>query len=151
MVVVASQGLGRQWLERAKTERSLDNLLLLDFQDYADLPAMLAGATLVLAILEPFAGVLSVPSKVLTYLCAGRPILAAMPPENLAARLIAAAGAGIVIPPTDEAAFVAAATGMLDDRNRLASWGCAARAQAERDFDIDAIGERFLAIIAGCR
>ena len=151
VVVVASQGLGRQWLERAKTERSLDNLLLLDFQDYADLPAMLAGATLVLAILEPFAGVLSVPSKVLTYLCAGRPILAAMPPENLAARLIAAAGAGIVIPPTDEAAFVAAATGMLDDRNRLASWGCAARAQAERDFDIDAIGERFLAIIAGCR
>lgn len=151
VVVVASQGLGRQWLEQAKAERGLDNLILLDFQAYEDLPAMLASATLVVAILEPYAGILSVPSKVLTYLCAGKPILAAIPPENLAANIIATAGAGIVIPPVDEAAFVAAARQMLEDSERLASWGRAARSRAERDFDIHAIGKRFLDIIQGCR
>ncbi|CAA7615430.1 conserved hypothetical protein [Candidatus Terasakiella magnetica] len=151
VVVVASQGLGRQWLERAKAERGLDNLYLLDFQDYGDLPAMLAGAAVAVAILEPYAGELSVPSKVLAYLCAGRPILAAVPLDNLAARTITQAGAGIVVAPDDPAGFVAAAQTLLDDRGMRERCGKAARAWAERKFDIDAIGGKFLDVITACR
>jgi len=151
VVVVATQGLGRVVLEHDKAERGLDNLLLLDYQDYADLPAMLACAALAVVLLEPHAGVMSVPSKVLSYLCAGRPILAAMPVENLAARTILEAGAGVVVPPADEAAFLAAARALLDAPGQGDAQGRAGRRYAERCFDIDAIGARVLAIIDGCR
>ncbi|WP_051002468.1 glycosyltransferase family 4 protein [Magnetospirillum molischianum] len=147
VVVVVTQGLGRRWLEVAKAEQRLDNLLLLDFQPYEELPLMLAAADVLVAILEPYAGVLSVPSKVLTYLCAGRPILGAMPPENLAARTIVEAGAGMVVASTDEDAFAAAALALLNDPARCQIMGRAARDWAEHHFDIDAIGPGFLDVV----
>jgi glycosyltransferase involved in cell wall biosynthesis len=151
VVVVVTQGLGRAALERDKAERGLDNLLLLDYQDYADLPAMLACAAMVVVLLEPHAGVMSVPSKVLFYLCAGRAILGAIPAENFAARTILEAGAGVVVPPADEAAFVAAARALLDAPDQCRAHGLGGRRYAERSFDIDAIGARFLGVIDGCR
>ncbi len=147
-VVVVSEGKGRAWLEQAKAERGLDNLLLRDFQPYARLPEVLASADVLLAILEPFAGVLSVPSKVLTSLCTARPLLAAMPPENLAARTLREAGAGLVTAPDDMAGFLAGAERLYADADLRARCAAAGRAYAERGFDIAAIGRRFLAVLA---
>ncbi len=50
-------------------------------------------------------GVLS--GKVFEYLAAGRPILAAVPPDGEAAALIRETGAGVVVPPEDSAAIAA--------------------------------------------
>ncbi len=146
-IVVVSEGRGRQWLEEAKAAGGLDNLLLLDFQPYERLGEVLASADVLLAILEPFAGVLSVPSKVLTSLCTARPILAAVPQENLAARTLARAGAGLTVPPDDTGAFVAAAQTLYADaalRQRCAASG---RAYAETAFDIAVIGPRFIEVL----
>jgi glycosyltransferase involved in cell wall biosynthesis len=148
-VVVVSEGKGRDWLEVAKAEHARDNLVLLDFQPYERLPEVLASADVLLAILEPFAGVLSVPSKVLTSLCAGRPILAAVPPENLAARVLEHAGAGLAVPPDDAAAFAEGARRLYEDPELRARCAAAGRAFAERAFDIEAIGRRFLAVLEG--
>ena len=41
-VVVVSQGKGRDWLESWKRENLADNLVLLDFQPYEDLPDVMA-------------------------------------------------------------------------------------------------------------
>ena len=146
-VVVASEGLGRTWLEDTKRREGLDNLILLDFQPYEDLPQMLAGASVLVTILEPYAGVLSVPSKVLTYLCAGRAILGAIPDENLAARRIREAEAGVCVSSEDEPAFLAAAGRLRSDsalRQRLAANG---RRYAEEAFDITAIGQKFQSVL----
>lgn len=145
-MVVISQGKGMDYLTAAKAEMGLGNLVLLPFQDFADLPFVMATADVLVAILEPDAGVFSVPSKVLSYLCAGRGILLAVPPENLAARIVAENGAGMVVPPTDVPAFVAAAREML--AGDLSGYGSAARAYAERTFDIDAIAARFLDVFS---
>lgn len=142
-VVVVSEGLGAAWLAERKAERGLDNLLLLPFQPFDRVPDMLASADVLMAILEPDAGVYSVPSKVLTYLCAGKPLLAAMPPENLAARTIAAEGAGRVVGPADEAGFVAAAKALTTEPAARELAGAKARAYAMRTFDIDRIGDKF--------
>jgi len=145
-MVVISQGKGMDYLKGCKAERGLDNLILLPFQDFAVLPDVMATADVLVAILEPDAGVFSVPSKVLSYLCAGRGILLAVPPENLAARIVADNGAGRVVPPTDIDAFVAAAREMLD--SGVGEMGGNARAYAERTFDIEAIAGRFLDVFA---
>lgn len=147
-VVVVSEGLGATWLAERKRESGLDNLVLLPFQPFSRMPDMLAAADVLMAILEPEAGVYSVPSKVLTYFCAGRPLLAAMPAENLAARTIAAQDAGIVVAPDDAAGFAEAASRLHDDPTIRTTLGCNARRYAEAAFDIHKITDRFEVILA---
>jgi glycosyltransferase involved in cell wall biosynthesis len=146
-VVVISQGAGSDWL-RERQQRA-PNLRLLPFQPFEDLPDVLGAADVLVAVLEPDAGVFSVPSKVLTYLCAGRPLLLAVPPENLAARIVAEHQAGLVAPPQNADAFLTAAATLADDTERRTRFGRNARAYAERHFDIEAIADRFESVLAG--
>ena len=99
-----------------------------------------------MAVLDPDAGVYSVPSKVLTYLCAGRPLLAAMPLENLASRILTREKAGLVAPAGDRAAFVAGARQLAADPALRAALGANARAYADRTFDITAVAARITGI-----
>ena len=71
-VVVISQGMGEARLRERLRERPLPNLRLLPFQPMDQYPDVLAAADVLVALLEPTAGTYSVPSKVLSYLCAGR-------------------------------------------------------------------------------
>lgn len=146
-VVVVSEGLGASWLAERKQAERLDNMLLLPFQPFSRMPDMLASADVLMAILEPGAGVYSVPSKVLTYLCAGRPLLAAMPSENLAARIIAGQGAGLVVAPDDAEGFGGAASRLHGDRALRTTMGCKGRLYAETTFDIHKIADRFETIL----
>ncbi len=142
-ITVISRGRAMDWLRRERDDRRLTNLLLLDFQPFEAMPDVLASADVLLAILEPDAGAFSVPSKVLTYLCAGRPTLLAVPGENLAAQTVRRAGAGLVVPPHDVDAFVREAQRLVDDPALRQRLGDAARAYAEQTFDIARIADRF--------
>ena len=104
---------------------------------------MLASADVLIAVLERDAGVYSVPSKVLSYLCSGRPLLASMPPENLAARTIVGNQAGIVVSPHDDYTFVAAAKELYRDSELRTRLGKSARRYAEGTFQIENIADRF--------
>ncbi len=143
-VIVASEGLGASWL----AERVVgDEMGLISFQPYADLPDMLGSGDILLVLLEPDAGVFSVPSKVLTYHCAGRAILGAIPHENLAARTIESNGAGLVVDPGNADEFVAAARRLVDDAALRIDMGASARRAAERTFDIDTITNEFVDVL----
>ncbi len=142
-VVVVSEGRGREFLAAARAERGLANLRLLDFQPYEDLPEVLASADVLLTVLESHASRYSVPSKALSYLCAGRPVVASIAEDNAIAVMLREAGAGLVVPPGDAAALVAAVRGLLADEGRRRDLGRRARAYAERVFDIAAVGDRF--------
>jgi glycosyltransferase involved in cell wall biosynthesis len=142
-LVVISEGLGAQYLAGEKTARRLDNLVLLPFQPFADLPDVLASADVLVTLLEPDAGVFSVPSKVLSYLCAGRAQAAAIPPENRAARVIAESGGGLSASPLAGAEFLAAVDRLVGDEALRARMGASARAYAEREFDIRRIADAF--------
>ena len=150
-VVVISEGPGADWLAQRGRAEGLPNLRLLPFQPFARFPEVLASGALLVAILEPDAGVFSVPSKVLSYLCAGRPLLAAMPGENLAARLVRDHGIGRVVAPDDLAGFADAAVELLGDPGLSRSCGARARAYAESRFRIGDIGDRFEAVLEGTK
>lgn len=144
-VVVVSEGLGADWLK--ERQQGLDNLLLLPYQPYERLSEVLATADVLVAILEPDAGVFSVPSKVLTYLCAGRPLLAAMPAENLAARIIAREGAGLVAAPDDPGGLLTLAERLVESPDLRTRCAKNALDYAQQTFDIEAIGARFESLI----
>jgi len=146
-VVVVSEGKGRDWLEAWRRERRSPNLVLLDFQPYADLPDMLASADVLVAILEPEASRFSVPSKVLTYLCAGRPIVGVLPPDNSVAEILASEGAGRVVDPARRAEAPGVIAGLLDDPDACRALGRAGRHYAERTFSPDAAADAFLGVL----
>jgi glycosyltransferase involved in cell wall biosynthesis len=148
-VVVASEGLGAEWLRTNAAH--LPSLRLLGFQPYEDLPDMMGTADVLVALLESGASCFSVPSKVLTYHCAGRAILAALPEENLAARIIEHEGSGLVVSPDGHEAFVAAARKLVENDDLCRTMGLAARDYALRTFDIGTIAGRFEEIIGRAR
>jgi colanic acid biosynthesis glycosyl transferase WcaI len=148
-VVVVSEGLGADWIVRERRARELDNVLVLPFQPYERLADVLASADVLVTVLEEEAAAYSVPSKVLSYLCAGRPILGAIPPANLASRLIRQTCAGLVVAPRDTQAFVAAAHDLHTGPARRTELGANGRRYAETAFDIDSIASTFEQVVRG--
>ena len=144
--VVVSEGRGREWLE--SEAGVVPGLTLLDYQPYEQLPDMLASADVLLVVLESNASRYSVPSKVLNYLCAGRPVLALLPPDNAVARMVEAAEAGLVVAPGDADAAAAALRSLLASPATRAAMGTAARRYAERTFDVTRVGERFDSLLS---
>ena len=97
VVIVVSQGHGRELLEKPENQRS--NIELRDFLSLTDLAQLFAEASVLLAVLEPEASDFSVPSKIMSYLAAGRPIVASIDPRNASAAILQGTGSGIVISP----------------------------------------------------
>ena len=140
-IVVISEGYGAEWLSQFR--QAFPGLILLPFQAAEDFPRALASADVLIAVLEPDAAKYSVPSKVLGYMTAGRPILAAIPAGNLAARTILAASAGLVADPEDPSEFRRVARSLMDDADRRNQFGAAAFAYARANFEIGGIAGRF--------
>lgn len=148
-VVVISEGIGADWLRTESEKTGIGNLLLLPYQDFAELPSVLASGDVLIGILEEEAGIFSVPSKTLSYLCAARPILLAVPPENLAARITREQEAGLTVPPRDLSGFLHAAARLRESPELCHRLGKNARDYAERTFPIDRTAGLFERILAG--
>ena len=89
---------------------------------------MLAAADIHLVPLRTGLARSSVPSKMYSILAAGRPILASVDEGTEVARTVLRAGAGLAVPPDDQAAFTAALERLLDDEEGRSRMGAAARA-----------------------
>jgi glycosyltransferase involved in cell wall biosynthesis len=148
-VVVISEGKGREWLEGWKREQGADNLVLLDFQPYEDLPDVLASADLLVAILEPDASKFSVPSKVLTYLCSNRAILGVIPPDNAVAEILLNNQAGAVVDPAHRDKVPTAVVSLLNDDELRLSLGASGRSYAESEFSAERAADRFISVFGG--
>jgi glycosyltransferase involved in cell wall biosynthesis len=146
-VVVISQGPGADWLRRWREHSGVSNLVVLDYQPFAVLPEVLAAADVLIAILEDAAGDFSVPSKVLAYCCAERPLLVRVPEGNMAGVRIREARGGIVLHSNDAAEFVSAAEKLLYDAPYAAECSRKARLFAETQFNIATIANRFEAVL----
>lgn len=146
--LVVSEGPGADWLREQAVKTDLSNLRVLPFQPYGRFSEVLATATVVLAIIEANAGAYSVPSKVLSYLSAGRPILLAVPPENLAARTVLRVDAGQVVPSGDREGLGKSLEDMLANPEELNRKGYAGRSYAEQAFAIRTLGDRFEAVLS---
>jgi glycosyltransferase involved in cell wall biosynthesis len=142
-VVVVSHGVGTSYLERAKQEHAIDNLILLPLQPFSELSGVLGASDVTVATIEPDAGMFSVPSKVQSYMCAGRAVLLAAPSENLVAEVVRNSGAGIVVEPTDKSAFMAAALRLLDNKALRMESGAKGRQFALANYDVGRVADRF--------
>ncbi|MBC9879329.1 glycosyltransferase family 4 protein [Bradyrhizobium sp. INPA01-394B] len=147
-IVVTSEGPHASWLAQEAKSIPGEPLLVLPFQAFEHYSDVLGAADVLIAVLERDAGTFSVPSKVLSYLCSGRPIVLSAPLENLAARIVTRANAGYAVAVEDIPSFVGAIHGLLDSPEKRTTLGANGRAFAESTFDIAKIADRFGAIIS---
>lgn len=148
VVAVVSEGLGAEWLRRNAEWRGLSNLRVLPLQPWELMSHVFASASVLVTLLDEAAGEFSVPSKVLSYLCAGRPLLAAVPSRNAAARIVAKTPAGLLVSPNDTPAFLAAAEELYRDPALRERFAENARALAESSFRIGPVASCFETVLA---
>lgn len=147
-MLVVSEGPGADWLRSRVVRGSLKNVLVLDYQPAVEYPRVLGTGDVLLAVLTRDAGDFSVPSKVLAYSCAARPILAAVPGENPAAELIETVGSGLVSSPEDVQSFLTHAERLRANPELRTRMGRSAREFAEREFDLERIADRFEGLLS---
>ena len=142
-IVVIASGVSADILRESNKAQPRANLSMLPLQPMSDMPDVLGSADVLLTILELDAGEFSVPSKVLTYLCAGRPILLSAPSRNLVTAVLAESGGGLHADASDQDGFIAAAHRLRNDPELCLSLGKASRDYALKNFDIHEIASRF--------
>jgi colanic acid biosynthesis glycosyl transferase WcaI len=108
LFLLVGDGAERHELESLAQVQRLSNVRFLPLQPAADLPDMLASADLLLLIQRREVTDAVVPSKLLAYLAAARPVLAAVNPASAAATILTASGGGILVPPEEPAALAGA-------------------------------------------
>ena len=76
-----------------------------------------------------------IPSKLLTYLPSGRPVIAAVHLDSEAARFVGKAACGVVVPPEDPAALANAVTQLKENADLRTQFGGAGATYIRRNFD----------------
>jgi colanic acid biosynthesis glycosyl transferase WcaI len=102
-------GDGNQRAAVAAHAASVPNVEVLPPVDSDDYPLLLAAADVLLVSEQPGTGEMSLPSKLTSYLAAGRPVLAAVSSDGACAKELARThGAGHVVAPGDPARLLEA-------------------------------------------
>jgi colanic acid biosynthesis glycosyl transferase WcaI len=149
-VIVTSEGPTAEWLQEQARVRRLP-IRVMGFQPFVEFPDVLASADVVLAILESDSGAFCVPSKVLSYLCAGRPIAMSGPFDNRSASILNESGGGIVVAPGDGQALAELVRTFLDDPLRARAVGSAGRTYAQAHFNVAEKADQFEVILQASR
>lgn len=112
-------------------ELGLANMLWLPTQPWSVYPEILSASDACLINLCPELRTPVVPSKLLSIMAAGRPVVASLPAESDARRMIAEAGSGLVVDAGDEKALAAAIGRLAADPGLGREMGRRGRAYAE--------------------
>jgi len=103
LLVIAGEGLKKESLRARVASLGLQNVAFLPFQPYRDLPALLASADALLVPLDSGKSELSVPSKLYSFMAAGRPILGLAGPGSEVEAVLRERECGLSAPPDSPA------------------------------------------------
>jgi len=147
VITLIGDGQSRASLETKAASLAVDNLKFLPLQ--SDLPATLAAANVL--VLSQRAQVIdsAAPSKLLTYMASGKPIVATVNESSEAGQLIKRAGCGVVVPPEKPADLAAALRELHRHPERHSALGAAGRRHVSEHFDRKVILERWEQLING--
>jgi colanic acid biosynthesis glycosyl transferase WcaI len=143
-LVCVGDGVLKKQMAAEIGRRGLSNLKLLPFQPRERIADVQSAADVAVLTTAPGVGSSSVPSKLITYLAAGRPVVCAVKEDSDTARIVGQERLGLVVPPGDARALAAALLELrrMDPADR-AAMGRRARETAERRFSLESAVARF--------
>ena len=125
-IVFVGEGISLAAVRAGAQNRALENIVFSTFQPREKLGEVQAIADISIVTIRPDAEQMSVPSKVLGYMAAARPVLAAAASSSETARFVRQSGAGIVVAPGDPTAIASTILDLLDrpaDRQAMGNRG----------------------------
>jgi colanic acid biosynthesis glycosyl transferase WcaI len=146
--VIVSEGPGAEWLKREFASARLSPAVVLPLQPYAEIPNILATASVLLSVVSADASRFCFPSKTLTYLCANRPVVLAAPPHSNLARKLQVAGAALVVSPNAPSGIADAILRLLDDCQLSHQFAAGASNYARSEFDVSAVADQFESVFS---
>jgi colanic acid biosynthesis glycosyl transferase WcaI len=143
LILCIGEGVLKSRMVREAEERDLDNIRFLPFQPEDRLAEVLSTAdTFLLTMARNHSGS-SVPSKLITYMAMGGPILCSVDARSPIASHVTAAECGIVVESGDHAAMADALIEMSTESELWRSKGPNGRRYFEKHFDMPAAMKRF--------
>ena len=139
LFVIVGEGLKKGSLQAQAAARGLANTVFLPFVPYPELPSLLASSDILLVPLDRDKSELSVPSKLYTFMAAGRPILGLAGPDSEVAVMLRDHDCGLAASPDDPAEIAAAVRSLKSAPERRRALGANAREYVVRRFAKDAI------------
>ena len=147
---------GIQWLfvgegpllpELRVRAQGLPTVHFLPFQPREALGGVQNCATVSLVSLSPGKGIFSVPSKVLGYMAAGKPVVASVDPSSETARLVHDAACGYVVTAGDPAALAAGVQRLVDNAGSRDLAGLRGRQYLEGRYTRQAVCAQYQSLI----
>jgi colanic acid biosynthesis glycosyl transferase WcaI len=143
-IVICGDGAIRPKLEAAIQQKNLKNITLLPLQPDQEYQEMLADADVCLVTQQTGAGAAFLPSKLLTVLALGRPVIG-VADETSALRLaMAEGGFGKCVQPGDAKSLCEILQALADNQTELQRYGSNGRQHVEQ-FSFDKVLPRFVA------
>lgn len=147
-VVIVGHQKSLEPLERYRKNKQVDNVWLLPFQPREKLPEMLASADISIVMQKHNIIFFNMPSKIQVLLASGRAIIASVPAEGTAARVIEKSGGGIVVPPEDPEVLAQAIIDLYAHPNKLKDLGKRGREYAEKHYAFESALDSYESLFA---
>jgi glycosyltransferase involved in cell wall biosynthesis len=150
-LALVGDGTERIKIEAHIARRQLANIKVLPLQSSQDFPRVLAAADVLLINQAPMVVDSVLPSKLLTYMASGRPLLVAAHPQSTTAELVRRAGCGVTAEPGQPEALERAIRGMAEEMSASTShadMGKRGRQYAAQHFDRGLVLGRWDSLLA---
>lgn len=141
--LIVGDGVEKPRLERKAREMGLASVRFLPMQPRERYPSVLQASDVCLTTLHAEVKTPVVPSKILSIMAAGRPVVAALNPNGDAPRLIEEAQCGLCVPPEDPQALAEAVMRLYHDSSLREHLGRNGRRYAEEHFSLEVCVKRY--------
>jgi colanic acid biosynthesis glycosyl transferase WcaI len=150
LFLLVGHGVDFDLIQEQAVKRKLQNVLMKEYVPRARLAELQSLSSISLVTLRAQLGYSSIPSKVLGYMAASRPVIAMTEKDSDVGKLVETAQCGLVLPPEDVSSLVFSIRQCLEKRQELVTWGANGcdylRNHLDKEVLIDQIGNIFTKI-----
>jgi colanic acid biosynthesis glycosyl transferase WcaI len=148
LILCVGEGVLKPRMCSMAQDAKLTNVIFKPFQPQESISRMHTAADATLLTLQPGYSDASVPSKLITYLAAGRPVICAAPRGSSAAGTVETAQAGLVVQPNNAEEIAAAILSLQSSAKLATTLGSNARRHFESTFTFHPAYHRFEQLFA---
>jgi len=143
LFLLVGEGVEKDRLVAKRDDMGLSNVKFLPMQPKEKYPAVLAASDVSLVTLKESVETPVVPSKLLSIMASGRPVVASMNQDGDAPRLIEESNCGICVSAEDTGEFVEALRGFYNDKESREEYAENGRKYAVENLSREAIVDRY--------
>ena len=143
LLLCVGEGVRKESMIAEASRLKLENIRFFPFQSADRVPEIQTSCQVALLTMHPNHSDSSVPSKLISYLAASRPVICAVHRDSTLAQVVSEAGAGLVVGPGDAHGIAETILRLMRDPQLRHQMGTAARQYFERHLTLEQAHRQF--------